>query len=291
MSKTKIIVSAIFLIFAIIGVMAGVYLVQRQQDIRRKAAVPGGQATIELAPTSGSFNVGEEFDVKVRFDTHGEVISGISVRLIHNSPEIQLSNSQINPTLLSTEWSCPVKPSQQQQGNSIFVDLACVNLSAGGFTSSGVTDLVTLTFKANSVPSVNPVNLSFDNALTVITKKSDSEDTLLIPQTTGLYTITQAPGETTNPTQTPSPTPTVAPTTAPTVKPGTGGTNPTATPTSTPTATHTATPTVTPTSPAKGGSSSPTLPPDVPESGISTPVVMGVGVGGVLLFLGLLLVI
>jgi len=297
MSKTKIIISVIFLIFAIVGVVAGVFLVQRQQDIRRDAAVPGGQATIEITPGTGSFDAGEQFDVKVRFNTNGEVISGVSVRLIHNSPELQLQNSQLNSALLATgSWSCPVQPSSQQQGNSVFIDLACINTSTGGFTSSGTTDLVTLTFRADSVPSTNPVTMSFDNALTVITLKSTGEDTLLIPQSTGSYTIigTQQE-ETTTPTATPT-TPPNNPTTTPTTPPGTDGVNPTATPTFTPTPTSgtggvntTATPT--PTSATKGGTTSPTLPPDVPDSGISTPLIMGAGVGSVLLLLGLLLVL
>jgi len=297
MSKTKIIISVIFLIFAIVGVVAGVFLVQRQQDLRRDAAVPGGQATIEVTPGTGNFDEGEQFDVKVRFNTNGEVISGISVRLIHNSPELQLLNSQINSALLSTgSWSCPVQPSQQQQGNSVFIDLACVNTSTGGFTSSGSTDLVTLTFRSNSEPSQNPVNLSFDNALTVITKKSSGEDTLLIPQSTGSYTIAASQQPTTTPTATPTTPPSNNPTSTPTTPPGSGGTNPTATPTLTPTPTATSGSggtgaTTTPTSAPKGGSSSPTLPPDVPDTGISAPLIMGAGVGSVLLLFGLLLVL
>lgn len=291
MSRTKIIISAVFLIFAIVGVIAGVFLVQRQQDLRREAAVPGGQATIEITPTTGNFEAGEEFDVKVRFNTNGEVISGISVRLVHNSPELRLQNSQINPELLATgSWSCPVQPSSQQQGNSIFIDLACINTSTGGFTSTGTTDLVTLTFRASTVPSVNPVTMSFDNALTVITQKSTGDDTLLIPQSTGTYTISSIP--TATPT-TPPDNPTTTPTTTPTTPAGAGGSNPTATPTMTPTPTGSGTPkaTATPTSPAKGETTSPTLPPDVPDSGISTPLIMGAAVGSVLLLLGLLLVL
>ncbi len=300
MSKTKIIISSIFLIITIVGVVVGVLLMRRQQDIRRKAAVPGGIATIEISPVSGSFNVDQEFTVNLRFNTNGETVSGISVRLVHNSPEVQLVNSQINPSLLSTgTWSCPVQPSQQQQGNSVFVDLACVNTSIGGFVSSGTTDLVTLTFKANSMPSVNPVVLTFDNALTVITKKSTSEDTLLIPQTSGSYTITQnQEGQedqepTASPTVAPTakPTSTASPTAVPTTSPGVGGTNPTVAPTLAPSSTGVQR------EDSGGGSTgqvketgkAPTLPPDVPDTGVGIPVFMGIGVGGMLLVLGLLL--
>ena len=47
------------------------------------------ESAIKINTTQiGSFDAGEQFDVKVRFNTNGEVISGVSVRLIHNSPEL-----------------------------------------------------------------------------------------------------------------------------------------------------------------------------------------------------------
>jgi hypothetical protein len=98
------------------------------------------------------------------------------------------------------------------------------------------------------------------------------------------FTITQEA----TPTPTPTSTATTSPTATPTLPPG-------ATETPTPTATATlppgatATPTPTSTLIAEGPTATPTEAPSLPEAGIPTPTILGVGVGFILLIISLAL--
>jgi len=100
-------------------------------------------------------------------------------------------------------------------------------------------------------PSVSPLVLRFDPAKSVITRKSDNEDILLIPASTGSFTIA---GSQTQVTLTP--TPSVRLTTTPT---------PTTKVSGTPTPTRSTTPTPTTA--------------QLPDAGVSYPTLFGLGLG------------
>lgn len=224
------------------------------------AAVSGGAGVIQLSPETSSLDVGSSLDVSVNFDTGGEAISGISVRLEHEASEWDLDSFEINPDLLTGGWSCPIQPYETLSGGTILIDFACLYVSPSGYTSSGSTQLLTLTFQATSSPSPNPVLISFNNTETVMTRKSDAQDVLGIPSSSGTYTV--------NTSSTASPTPTA---------------------TATSSSTTTSNDTSSGTSDASN-SSSPTLPPDVPDSGSWELTASALASASILLLLAFLLV-
>ena len=195
-------------------------------EVRKQASVPGGQATVSISPATGDFQVNQPFSADISFNTANIPISAIAIRITYPysgaTPELTVSGIQINPAL--GDWTCPVK-TITPQGGTVQIDIACTNTSINGFASSNDTLLASLDLIATSIPTSNPVVLSFDPSLSIITQKSDSQDILNTPTGTGSYTINNA---TPTPTSTPTPTPTSSPTPTPTG-------SPTPTPTPTPT--------------------------------------------------------
>lgn len=268
MPVKKVVVALLTIVVAIGGFVAGLVLLRQRQELRQLASVPGGQAQVSITPETGSFNIGDTIRASVYFNPANIPISGVAVRLMYpfsgTTPEVRVSRIEINPTLLNSgEWTCPTQNTSLQGGN-VIIDIACGNTSAYGFVANTNTLLASIDLSVERTPATNPLVIRFDPAQSVIIRKSDGEDILLIPTSTGTYTIGQGavspsltPTPTTRVTSTPSPTPRL-----------------TLTPTPRRTATASATPTTT-----KGG---------LPDAGVSYPTLLGVGVG-VLTIIGALL--
>lgn len=267
----KIIVSLVVIVVAIGGFVAGLLLLRQRQELREEAAVPGGQAEVSLFPETGTFDIGDTFPVSIYFNTANIAISGISVRLIYpysgTTPELVADNIEINSTLLSSgDWTCPTR-NVAAQGGTTNIDIACANISAAGFATNANTLLATFDFTVERVPAINPVVVRFDPSQSVITQKSDGQDILLIPTSTGTYTVSGAA-----PIATPTPTGVVTPTAVATP-------TPTPTTTLTPTPTSTVSATLSPTA---------TTTPALPDAGVSYPTIIGITFG-ILLIVGSLL--
>ena len=286
MSKKSIAASIFAIIVLAVGVYAGVILVKQQQDLREKAAVPGGQARVSLFPTSGSFKVGDSLPVSVYFNTSGVSISSIKMRLVYpfsgTSPEIVASGIEINQVIeKSGDWNCPTK-SVTTEGQNIAIDIACANIGATVYSTKSDTLLATFKLSVDRIPQTNPFSLRFDPSQSIITQKSNGQDILNIPDpSTGMATFTvnndqgspapTQPVATIKPTATPSPTKTPTPT--PTVKPS---------------LTPTGTVTVIPTSTLRP-TATPTASVQLPNAGYSAPTYIGIGLGLLLIVTAILL--
>jgi hypothetical protein len=271
MPAKKVVVALLIIVVAIGGFVAGLVLLREKQDISEKAAVPGGQARVSLSPATGNYNVGDTISMNVSFNPSNIAVSGVAVRLTYPfsgvSPEVSVSSITVNSSFLSSgDWTCPTQNSSLQGGN-VIIDVACANTSAAGFTSGNDTLLAAIEFKVDRAPATSPVIVRFDPALSIITRKSDNQDTLLIPEGTGTYTIA---GAGTQITTTPVPTTKLSGTPVPTKK-LTATPKPTATPklTATPGSTS-----LSPTEMPKGG---------LPEAGVSFPTILGIGVGALVI--------
>ncbi|MFV1917146.1 MAG: hypothetical protein ACC618_01505 [Patescibacteria group bacterium] len=268
-STKKILVAILVILVAGGGFVAGLILLRQRQELREEAAVPTGEAQVSVFPTTGNFNVGDTFPVSVFFNTGNIPVSGISVRLTYPfsgaTPEFVASDIEINSVLLSSgDWTCPTKNVSAQAG-TVNIDIACANISAAGFATSTDTLLATFNFTVDRVPVISPVIARFDPSQSVVTQKADGQDILLIPTSTGEYTVAGAAA------QTPTPTATTAP-------------NVTATPTLTPTATSTLTGTPTTTAtPILTGTPSATGSPVLPDAGVGFPTIVGIGAGFLLI--------
>lgn len=270
MSPKKIAAAFIVIFVAIGGFVAGLILLRDNQAIEEKAAVPNGRATVSFNPATGNFKVGDTIQTAVYFNTDNIAVSGIAIRVRYpftgTTPEVTVSSITVNPTLLSSgDWTCPTQNNTQQGGN-VVIDIACANTSASGYSTNQNVLLANISLRIQRAPATSPLVLTFDPAESVITRRSDNQDVLLIPTSTGSFVI-EGVNQPTN-------TVTVAPTTSVTT---TGTKTPTPTLTKTPTGSVTGSTTKTPT------------PTAMPEAGISLPTYVGIGFGVAAIFAALLI--
>lgn len=270
MPAKKIILALLITAVSVGGFVTGLILLGQDQDIGRQAAVPGGQATVSISPSSGNYDVGDTIQTSVSFNTAGIAVSGVAVRLTYpftgSSPEVTVGEIEINPSFTnSSDWTCPTKSTSQQSGN-VIIEIACANTSSSGFQTSADVLLATMDLSVEREPETVPFTIRFDDSLSIITQQSTGEDILLTPSSTGTYSIG---GSGNQATATPTPT-------------STDDLSPTATGSLPPTTTSsvTATPTLVST-----GSATPT---GLPDSGVGDLTFWGAGLG-VLLILGSLI--
>lgn len=252
MPAKKIIVALLIIVVAIGGFVAGLALLKERQNIQEEAAVPGGQAEVSVSPASGSYEVGDTVPVEVYFNPANIAISGVAVRLHYPfsgaTPEVSVDSITINSALLSSgNWTCPTQEAVQE-GAEVIIDIGCGAPGlASGYVSNENTKLATIILKVDREPTTSPFVLRFDSSNSIITRKSDNQDILLIPTSTGSYTIGDAGLASPTPTSVLSGTPT-------------------------PTKTSSVSATVTPTKTTKGGE-------ELPEAGVSYPTIFGAGLG------------
>ena len=185
MTARKLIVAVLIIVVAIGGFVAGLFLLRERQQITEEAAVPGGQAEVSVDPSTGNFDIGDSITAGVSFNPANIAISGVAVRLTYPfagaTPEVTVESIEVNPTLLSSgAWTCPTQ-NATQQGSNVIIDIACANTSASGFVANTNTLLANISLSVEREPATEPFVLRFDPALSVITRKSDNQDILLIP--------------------------------------------------------------------------------------------------------------
>lgn len=193
MPVKKLVASLVVVIVAVGGFVAGLMLLQERQNINEKAAVPGGQATVTLSPATGSYKVGDTIKATVYFQTANIAISGVAVRLTYPftgiAPELSVQNIAVNQTFLTSgNWTCPTQSSSLQGGN-VVIDIGCGTTAALGYKTNTNTLFATIDLKVDRAPSTSPLVIKFDPDNSIITKKSDNTDILLIPTSVGSYTI------------------------------------------------------------------------------------------------------
>lgn len=265
MSVKKVLAALLIIIVAIGGFVTGLYLLRERQDVGEQAAVPGGDAVVSFSPDTGNFSVGDTITTGVYFNTAGIPVSGVAIRIMYPfdglTPAISVASITMNSTLLSTgDWTCPVQDSVQE-GSNVVIEIACANNTASGYVANQDTMLAELALRIERAPETSPLTVRFDPAESVITRRSDNEDILLIPASTGTYYIEGVAGITETPVPT-GVTSTLAPTRTSTLTP-----------------TRTATGTATPTTAA------------LPDAGVGTPTIFGVGLGVVVIVAAALLAI
>jgi hypothetical protein len=232
MTPKKLILFIGLLVPVVMGVFVFVSVKYLEQpvELRKKAAVPGGTATLSLSPSTSNIAVGNPLPVTIRFQTpttpENKGITGIKATLTYTftgTNPLTLTNADITGSLPSP-WSYTTRE-VVTSGNTTTINVEAVFIQ---LTPDGYLDAVTTpqTFAVLNFTAANPgsVNISFDNTKSEIRAKSGNFDVLGLSSTDATYTITGSSNPTPTATANPTPTPTNNP-------------NATATPTPTPTAT------------------------------------------------------
>jgi len=151
-------------------------------------------ATLSLSPSSGSYTVGDTFEVQIVLDTQGTETDGVDIHYLNYDPsllEVQDANTeqtgiQISPGTLYS--NTPINSVDTVNGRIDFSQT-----TAGGSTYNGSGVLATVTFK---VLSGGTANVTFDFTLgeTTDTNVASSGEDVLTSVTNGSYTLSSGNG-------------------------------------------------------------------------------------------------
>lgn len=282
----KYLLAILVIILLSAGVVVGLILVKNNQLFNQKASTPTGTATISISPATANFDRGVANPVTVSFNTGGVLVKTFQAVINYSNVGVQASNIQLNPDLAAQGWSIVYKNISTTGSTDAIQLSATVGQAGPGYSNTTDTPIFTFDVTATQVPSINPVEFSFDPdaTLTVLIQASDGSDISMTPNTSGLYTITDTIAQ--SPTPTPiivvtNPTPTPVDTQAP-------SSTSTPVPTSTTTATVTTTPvpTATTIALASGTASPAATAAALPVTGFDTPTIVGGATGILLLIFG-----
>ena len=220
----KYLLPILVITFLIVGLSVISVSIRQSQTLINKAHNQTTNGGVFLVPATATHFVGDLFPVNLQFNTGGQSISSIALRLIYRFtgtlPQLDVTDANGNTSnqlfpdaalTSSGNWTFPVKTvTRDSAAGTVTIDLAAINTSTSGFTSSNTnnpTNLATIYFKANQPVSSNPLVVSFDAAQSKMISKTTNANILALP-TTGQYTII-APTPSPYPTVTPSPSPVV----------------------------------------------------------------------------------
>jgi PKD repeat protein len=206
------------LIVLIFGLVLALSAVQIGTHFSQKASVPGGTATVAIAPAADVDAVGYPSRVSVVFNTHGAAVNAFAFRITFPSegpvPVATATNFQLDQTLSNTyNWKCNFMTFTSDTSTA-YIDAGCITFKTNGYTNVTDTAFISFDLIPNRIPTQNPLILSFDPQLTVITSAITAKDILLTPTATGTYTVCSGPGcpiHTPVPTLRPTPTPPTTP--------------------------------------------------------------------------------
>ncbi len=189
----NIIIGSVLLAFLAGGLGVSLFLVNQKQDIRNQASTNTGTAMVTISPTSGNIPAGSSLPITISLNPAGNIISALAVRLnfsyTGSTSELTAENIQISQALTSGgDWTCPVKKFTASGGKAN-IDIACANINTLGYSGNGAINLATLSLTASASAANNTYTLTFDPKESIITKKSDSTDILLTPNSQGTYTV------------------------------------------------------------------------------------------------------
>ncbi len=279
MPPKKVLAGILVLAVLLVGVVAGVFLVRQQQELRKEAAPA---TTISLSPAQTTAKIGDAVTLSVLVDTAENKATAADVRITYDPKKLALSEFKPG-TFLPVVLTSPKVDNGQGVATAVFG-------AQIGTVPKGKGTLATLVFQAKEAGSAS-VTFSPQTEMTGI----DEETNVLIAKNSATVTIQAAAGSAVSPpgTSSPaqaqaggSPTATQAPKSATQASGGassssTGSPSPTASPkaTTTPKATAKAT-----SSPGPTGT-----PKELPQAGFELPVLGMFGAGVLILLLGVIL--
>lgn len=178
-----------------------------EASISIPGAPPAKTGEIVVDPAISTGSVGEIIPVDIKFRTgtseaEAQAISSMAIRLTYpytgSYPDFDVVDAQGSPSsqvytdagIVSAGWDFPVK-TVTRAGGKVIVDLAGVYAQIEGYSTSSLTTLATVYFKASSVPSPNPAVVSVDMGQTRMYTKQAPPTDILNTASGGEYTIEQ----------------------------------------------------------------------------------------------------
>ena len=239
MNKKRIIFSIFGVLVLVGGLTAGLILMQRNQDIREKAAPA---SSLSILPSSQIKNPGQSVNFSVKIDTGANNVTGVDIQIKFNPSAIQIT--QIQPTSALSSFTNVIKNQIDNTAGKAYFAAFTLDSSRA---LNGNFDILNISGTIPNSAADGSYQIGFDPA--TLASATNEGVNVIIAMTPGSVNVAAS-----------------------------GGSTPTPTPVSTPTPIGTATPTAAPTKTATpAATSQPELPDDLPVSGVSFPFILTVG--------------
>lgn len=206
----KRVVFILITILLIVALPATIYLVSKNQELRKRAAPA---TTLALVPNSLSKAVGDEFTLDVRMDTALNQIIAVQLKITYDATKLEaewIHNGTMFPNILS---------SGTVQNGVVSIALGATNTTT---PITGTGTVATLKFKALA-PTTGAVSIKFDQQETFVGALNEGSTNALQSSIPATVTITS--GSNTIIDVTPTPTATGSATITPTLTPAQESTN------------------------------------------------------------------
>ena len=191
----KRVVLILITLLLVTALPATIYLVSRNQEIRKKAAPA---TTLSLIPSTLSKNVGDEFTLDVRMDTASNQIIAVQLKVTYDATKLEaewIHNGTMFPNILS---------SGTVQNGVVSIALGATNTTT---PITGTGTVATIKFKALA-PTTGPISIRFDQQETFVGALNEGSTNAL--QSSIPATVTIAGSSSSLSGTTISPTPTIA---------------------------------------------------------------------------------
>ncbi|MBU1326791.1 S-layer homology domain-containing protein [Patescibacteria group bacterium] len=203
MKKTyykKLLLAAVGFIALSIALVVTLYAVRKNQELRRKAAVPGGPASIVLSPSSKDFPIGTPVALTLSANIVDKAVDGfqVSASFSGNLPaDLSFEPASISGLILAKNTL------ESANGGKI---LKLAFLTQNPSQPYANISFITLGQIAMTPREAGTITITYDTTLTKIAQNKTAQDIVNIPQEQ-TYIFTPPPTPTTPPAPTTSPVP------------------------------------------------------------------------------------
>lgn len=284
MKKSKVILGIAGFVILALAVVAGITLVQRNQDLREGAAPA---TTLSITPTGQNKNPGDTFTLTVKADTGSNQITGVDLFISFNKSALEVTSVTKGSGIAG--FSNVIKNQiDTNQGKILF---SAFTLDSSAYATGSNVELLNISGKVLNTTQAGIYSFTFDPT-TAIAGSGEGQD-VLTGSSQARITVGQPIGggnqSQSVSTSTPSPTPSHTPSATSTSSSGKAQTGSTTAPTASPRPSTTAAATTTAPTPTSTAQVVQATKPPVPQTGIglSTLFIVGLGIIGVIFSLAL----
>lgn len=193
--RNKLFIAAVGFIVLSIALVAILYAVRKNQELRRKAAVPGGPASIIISPSSKDFPIGTPITLTLSANIVDKIVDGfqVSASFSGNLPtDLSFKPASISGLILA-------KNTLENASGGKMLKLAFLTQNPSQpYANSSFISLGQITMTPREAGTIT---ITYDTTLTKIAQNKTAQDIVNIPQEQK-YTFSSQP----TPTALPSPT-------------------------------------------------------------------------------------
>lgn len=163
----------------VIGLVAGLGILKYSQDLRQKAAVSTGTATLTLSPSGNDLPAGQKATVDILFNSQTDSVDGVQIEaVVGGTVPSDIAFSPATVAGLNTIVQTFEPESSGSSNKKLVLAMLTSNPTQPYTTNSTQVKLGTLTFTA---PASGSMTVTFNSTATLSTKNGTGADILKTP--------------------------------------------------------------------------------------------------------------